>query len=154
MYYGLTTKNQIWEHARAVCDVIGHGKNNVGIQFLQEIAAVETHGGMLRDRHATSLGTGLTQIDKETGFAEVMRRTKISTWESITHDLGIEINVSYEMLAYSPLLSILFTRLYLLPYPEFPALRVDRAEYWKKYFNSSAGAGTPEHYLRCCEEYL
>jgi len=154
MYYGLTTKNQIWEHARAVCDVIGHGRNNVGIQFLQEIAAVETHSGMLRDRHATRLGTGLTQIDRETGFVEVMRRTPIEMWERITQELGIEINVSYEMLAYSPLLSILFTRLYLLPYPEFPALRVDRAEYWKKYYNSSAGAGTPEHYLRCCEEYL
>lgn len=154
MYYGLTHPEQIHQHARAVCDVIGNGKNNAAIQFLQEIAAVETHSGTLRDRHAVRLGIGLMQIDRIC-FVDVMKRTKISVWDSITEALGIEINVDYEMIAYSPLLSILFARLHLKLIPdEIPANRLERAAYWKKFYNTEAGAGTVDHYMKSCDAYL
>ncbi|MBJ3579628.1 hypothetical protein JGC46_23410, partial [Salmonella enterica subsp. enterica serovar Derby] len=39
-----------------------------------------------------------------------------------------------------------------LAVPEsIPATRVERASYWKKYYNTSAGKGTPQDYINKCQ---
>ena len=60
----------------------------------------------------------------------------------------VESTLNYEILAYSPLLAMVFARLFLKLIPEeFPGTLEGRAKYWKKYYNTEAGAGTPEEYI-------
>jgi len=157
MYYGLVgdkPQAQIWEVAFNVCMVLGSGANKVAEVFLCEIAAQETHSGTLRDRHATSMGTGLNQIER-ISFDNIMARTRDEVWDTIRFHFGIERNLNYEMLAYSPLLSMIFARLHLRLIPEeIPADIEGRAAYWKKYYNTEAGAGTVEDYLKNCKAHL
>lgn len=154
MYYGLTDCRQISQIASIVCGVLGMGINNNADQFLCEIAAQETHSGTLRDRHAVKMGVGLMQIDRIC-FDDIMARTHEKTWDLIQEEFGIERNLNYEMLAYSPLLSMIFARLHFRLIPEeFPINLFERAKYWKKYYNTVAGAGTPEEYLENCRVYL
>lgn len=154
MYYGLIQSDDIRRGAIKVCDVLGHGKNNVASLFLREIAVQETLAGSLRDRHDTKLGVGLMQIDRIC-FDDVKARTKKSIWEKIENELGIEgENVTHEMLAYSPLLALLWARLFLRLIPEeFPVDQEGRARYWKKYYNTSAGKGTVDEYLDKMDKY-
>lgn len=154
MYYGLVDKSHIRVIALVVCDTLGHGANGNAADFLCEIAAQETHSGCLMDRHTTKAGVGLMQIDRIC-FDDVVARTRDSVWDDLKENHGIERNVSYEMLAYSPLLAIVFARLFLRLIPEeFPDTREARAEYWKNHYNTELGAGTPEEYLLNCECHL
>lgn len=148
LYYGLTSFSDIKNAAKVICDTLGHGVNNVAVRFLCEIAAQETLSGYARDRHTIRLGVGLMQIDR-IAYIDVQERTSGKTWNIIYDNHGINgETLNYEMLAYSPLLSILFARLFLRLIPkEFPVSRKGRAKYWKKYYNTEAGAGTVEQYL-------
>lgn len=154
MYYGLTTREQVKESADTVCYVLGHGIHRNASQFLCEIAAQETHSGTLRDRHATKMGVGLMQIER-VSFNNTMDRTHQKIWYLINEEFGVEQNLNYEMLAYSPLLSMIFARLHLRLIPEeFPTNIGARASYWKKYYNTIAGSGTAEEYIANCEAHL
>ena len=49
----------------------------------------------------------------------------------------------------TPLYGAAFARAYLLSVPEsIPTTLKARAAYWKKYYNTSAGAGTVDKYLK------
>jgi hypothetical protein len=155
IYYGLTEHGEIADKAISVCEVLGYGANGVASKFLCEIAAQETHSGRLMDRHTVSAGVGLMQIDRIC-FDDVRARTSNEIWDKVERNFGIiESTLSYEMLAYSPLLAMIFARLFLRLKPEeFPLEVEGRAEYWKKYYNTEAGAGTPGEYLENVEVYL
>jgi hypothetical protein len=125
--------------------------------MLLETAAAETGLGLLPDRtiHA---GMGITQIDNGPPYFpfDDIKRRSMGKRELIINQLGIDIElVEWEHLRYTPLLALLFTRLHYRLRPEpIPIEREGRAVYWKQFYNTEAGKGTVEHYMRMCNRYL
>jgi hypothetical protein len=139
--------------AMVICDCLGHGQNGTATDLLVETTAVETGCGHIKDR-TEGAGMGLTQFD-EMAFNDIKHRS-MAMKEHIINRLGIDIAlVQWTDLRYNPYLALLFTRLHYRLRPEpIPATRSQRAEYWKQWYNTKIGAGTPEHYLKMCDIYL
>lgn len=151
-FYGVSNYRDIEEKARAVCEVLGGGEN--AFNLLVETAAAETLGGVYRAPVRYNYGVGLCQFDKK-GFDEVKTRITKNRRGTILHAFNVDIKkVEYRELAYSPLLSLLFCRLlYLLKPGKIPGDLQGRAAYWKKFYNSTAGAGTVEGYIKKVNNY-
>lgn len=154
MNYGLINKQDAIGYARAVCAVIGGGKNTEStVALLVETAAAETLLGDFKDPTPTSAGTGLTQVDLGT-FEWLRSKYLGSTMAAqLLKEFGIDLSRTvYQELRTSPLMAMLFCRLRYLAVPvAIPATRGERADYWKKYYNTSAGKGTPTDYLEKCK---
>ncbi|MBA5234770.1 hypothetical protein H2Y56_22065 [Pectobacterium aroidearum] len=152
MNYGLVHKQDAVACARAVCDVIGHGKNNKAVELLVETAAAETLLGDFKDPTPNGAGTGLTQVDFET--FEWLRTKYMGTAISsrLMSTFGFDLSKTvYQQLRFSPLVSMIFCRLRYHTVPTMiPDTRAGRAEYWKRHYNTSAGKGTPADYLDKC----
>lgn len=152
IYYGLVSKSQALEYARAVCSVVGGNPNAANMMI--ETAAAETLLGEYRDPTPYAAGTGLTQVDKGT-FDWLKGRYKGHSIATQIHNaFGISLSrVSYSDLETSPLLAFIFCRLRYYTVPAaIPPSREGRAEYWKRHYNTSAGKGTPGEYLERCEQ--
>lgn len=153
MNYGLVNKQDAVAYAAAVCDVIGHGKNNAAVALLVETAAAETLVGDFPDPTPTSAGTGLTQVDQ--GTFEWLRTKYLGSnlAKNLLANFGVDLSRTiYQELRTSPLLAMIFCRLrYLAVNASIPDTREGRAEYWKKYYNTIAGKGTPTDYLEKCK---
>jgi len=148
-YYGLIGgKYHLEEIAFKVCDILGNGSNNVAHKLLVETAGAETHFGTYKDS-TLGAGMGITQFD-HLPFEDVKARTRMHHKKALIKSMDIDIDlVQWEELRYNPLLAMIFTRLkYKLVPEEIPELLEDRAKYWKKYYNTEAGKGSVEHYLR------
>lgn len=153
MNYGLREKADAVDYAFAVCDVLGHGKNGAAPLLMLETAAAETLLGDYRDPTPTSAGTGLTQVDQ--GTFEWLR-TKYHAQpvgKKLLAAFGIDLSRTvYQELRTSPLLAMIMCRLrYFAVNEAIPDTREDRALYWKRYYNTSAGKGTPADYLEKCQ---
>jgi len=146
-YYGLVNEKEAYIIVDEICKHLGFGANRTADIMLIETARAETNLGLTKDRSIISQGVGLTQIDK-IAFDDIKTRSMKHN-EKIKENLKTDLSVvTYEMLAYSPFLAFLFTRLkYKLIPEEIPTTIEERAKYWKKYYNTSAGAGTIYHYL-------
>lgn len=144
--YGYVDLGSLRAKAKAICDCIGHGKNNKAVDMIIETAAAETGLGRVKDL-TQGAGMGLTQFDKYP-FDDIKKRS-LRLRVKILDKLGVDIAlVEWDHLRYNDFLALLFTRLhYWLNSAEIPETIEDRAKYWKKYYNTSAGKGTPEHYL-------
>ena len=83
-------------------------------------------------------------------FGDIQDRVKESDRKKIKIELGIDLDlIGWEHLRYNPLLCVLFTRLKYKKVPEeIPMSLEGRAKYWKKYYNTVAGKGTVEHYIK------
>jgi len=148
MNYGLINKLYLKECVEKVCDCLGYGANKNADELLLETAGAETLHGDAIDG-TIGAGMGITQID-EIPFGDIQNRVKESDKSKVKDILGIDIDlVGWEHLRYNPLLCVLFTRLKYKKIPEvIPNSMQGRAEYWKKYYNTVAGKGTVEHYLK------
>ena len=147
-YYGLVNQAHALDMAQVICDVLGHGANGRAVQLMLETAAQETRLGFYRDPTPYRAGTGLCQID-EIAFHDIVARTNPRSRNLIREAFGIELGrLKYQELEFNPFLSLLFCRLhYLLVPAAIPVTLEDRAHYWKKYYNTVAGKGTPEEYV-------
>ncbi|MDX1808313.1 MAG: hypothetical protein R3331_02110 [Sulfurospirillaceae bacterium] len=143
--YGLISKKHLDEIIVNVVNTLGGGQN--AIDLLSETAMSETHYGDTPDLHLHS-GYGIFQFDKP-GFDDVVARTPQSTKDLIKKVYDIDIDqVSILALQWSPLLSTIFARLFYMLRPgAIPDTIQGRAQYWKQYYNTFAGAGTVQHYL-------
>jgi len=143
--YGLINKKELYDIVDKVVECLGGGNNARAL--LLETASAETLCGEAID-DSWSVGMGVFQFDK-IGFNDVKERTSKSNAYKVYKCFGIDINkVSYSDLRYSPLLGAIFCRLkYILVPKPIPSDIQSRAEYWKIYYNSVLGAGTPEHYI-------
>jgi len=152
VYYGLANKRQIVEFATLVCDLLGHGSNNKAVDLLVETCAAETLMGEYRERTLYGAGAGVSQIDE--GTFDWLKDKYASRFGQVIYDkLNIKLElVEFRELDYSPLLALLFARLryWTVPKP-VPETITARAEYWKEFFNTSAGKGSAEEYLERCE---
>lgn len=147
MYYGITRQQQVFDIVDDVIEVLG-GSNNVKMIML-ETAAQETHLGTLRDPTPYGAGTGIGQAD-ELPFYDMMRRTRARHVETIQEAFGIEMyDVEWRELECSPLLSFLTMRLHYKLIPDLiPGTVEARAAYWKRFYNTFAGKGTVEDYIK------
>ena len=141
------------EQARLISSVINSKNVEEATKLLLETAAAETALGSTYDRTIYA-GMGLCQFDKKP-FYYIRDRSNFLR-DKIKRSLGIDINlVEWEHLRYNPFLSLLFCRLYyyLIPKP-IPRTLKGRAKYWKRYYNTYLGKGTPSHYIKMAERFL
>lgn len=157
--YGCASREHISILAKAVCDCLGHGANNNAITILMETSAGETRLGEYRDPTPNGAGRGVTQVDKGTfdWLQEKACKAKPGSWQSkVLKHFGIDLaRVAHDDLDYNPLLAMLWARMrYLTVTAPIPVTREGRAKYWKQFYNTSAGKGTVEHYLKTCAELI
>lgn len=151
MFYGLTSRTHLYDMVDDVVNCLGGGDN--ARKLLLETAAAETALGEAVD-HSWWTGIGLMQFDK-IGFDDVIQRTSPGVKEKVLACFGIDIDrAEHTDLRWSPLLSLVFARLKYRLIPDAIPDTVDgRARYWKKWYNSEIGAGTPEHYINSAIKY-
>ena len=73
--YGVINSKQLYDTAKYVCDILGHGANGKAVHILLETAAAETNLGKTKDT-TKGAGTGLTQFDK-LPFQDVKERSSV-----------------------------------------------------------------------------
>ena len=130
-------------------------------QLLTEIAQVESNFGTDKDTFNREDSSGIFQIDK-IAFEEVQRRLQPDSDvgenlkkynEILKEELDIDLTTAKFSDLKIPLYGAAFARAYLFTVPEaLPTTLNSRAAYWKKYYNTSAGAGTPEDYINRVSE--
>ena len=151
MQYGLTNRTNLYDMVDDVVACLGGGEN--AKKLLLETAAAETGLGEAVDTSWWT-GIGLMQFDK-IGFDDVKLRTSAHVRQKVRECFGIDISrAEHTDLRWSPLLSLVFARLKyrLVPTP-IPSTLQGRANYWKKWYNSELGKGTPEHYIDSSIKY-
>ncbi len=151
-YYGLDCyKDNMHTMANRICECLG-GSRDVE-EMIIETAIVETHGGEYKDPTHYA-GMGLTKID-QVPFQDIKDRANESDVNKIFKAFSINIkHVDWVELRHNPFLALLFTRLFYKKIPEkIPNSIKARAFYWKKYYNSSLGKGTEEHYINTVTKY-
>ena len=137
--------------------------------LLRETAIQESNMGqttgtydMVNDPKFGRGSFGVGQVD-ERNFEDTMSRLRgdkgqprnlVKYVQRFKDELGIDLTeVKYEDLA-DPKLGLIFTRLHYLKNPDpVPPTVQGRSKYWKKFYNTSAGAGTPDEYLSNQESY-
>jgi len=149
MNYGNT--DFIYQEAKKVVDCLGGGDK--AYRLLIETASAETALGHIRDKTVFA-GMGICQFDKKPFYLIKKRAKKYRT--KILQELGVDVNlVEWEHLRYNSFLSLLWCRLYYLFVPKpIPNTLEGRAKYWKKYYNTYLGDGTPEHYISMVKRYV
>lgn len=161
-YYGHETKSQIELIVGKVCDFFDgiaiiddfdNDKRNNAYNLVIETFCAETQLGLCPDNVHTS-GFGIAQFDNS-GFKHAKGRSD-KYRDGLYNAFRIDISsIEIIELRYNVLLSAIFCRLFYKTKPEaIPSTREGRAKYWKKYYNTSKGAGTIKHYLESCERLL
>lgn len=148
-FYGLATADNIYEVVGAVCRVLGAGENQSAVSLLLETAAQETRLGTFRDPTPNGAGRGLFQCDP-IGLQDVQARTKAADVAAIKAAFNFDLALlPHAALDVSPLAAAVVARLFYKLVPgAIPVSLAGRAEYWKRYYNTVAGKGTAEEYVR------
>lgn len=152
-YYGAESFQDVYDHAIAVCNVLGNGKRGYAKAMLMETACAETQCGTFPD-FTINNGFGITQHD-HINVRDVIARTrdhnKLKVWDNFGFDID---RVKAPDLQDNPLLSFIFTRLNYILVPDiFPETVASRAEYWKTHHNTHKGKGTIEHYIQAVNTF-
>lgn len=151
-YYGLLAGNtQISAYIKMVCYVISPTTQEQASKLLAETIAIESDNGNARD-YSPIYGEGLTQFDKPT-FEDVKRTFSAQKYAELRAKIQLYLftdilSAEYEDLRKSPMLSIIYARLlYYRVNANIPLDFNGRWLYYKKWFNSYAGASTKEKYI-------
>lgn len=151
--YGLVSPSLVKVFAQRVVEVLGGG--DAAVLLICETAVAETGLGIFPDKTRGSAGRGLCQVDP-IGFEDVIARARQSDVDAVEREFDIRLRsrvagdrcATLADLDYSPLLSLIICRLhYKLRQEPLPQNLAGRARYWKKYYNTSAGAGTEKDYI-------
>jgi hypothetical protein len=144
----VTESTSINDNIIDVVNILGGGLN--AALLLAETCATESSYG----NNIIGGDVGIMQFTT-VGFTDTQQRTSAARKQLIKSKWDIDIdNIKLDDLRFSPLKSIIFARLfYLLRSGTIPNSIEGRAAYWKKYYNSSLGAGTVQHYIRAANEY-
>lgn len=142
---------------RKAIEAVTFGDDNAAT-FLNRIALVESDFGTDKNTFKQKDSSGIFQIEREGAYDEVMRRLdpeadvggNVRRYnEQLKDSYGIDLNqMSYEDLE-QPIIGAAFARAYLLTVPEsIPTDLQEQGEYWKKYYNTVLGKGTPARFVR------
>lgn len=145
-YYGLTNTQQLQDCISAACALFPNSTNATAL--LLETAAVETRLGTYPDPTPNGAGRGVFQCDP-IGFKDVLARTPAADLAAIKTTFNIDLTtLPHAALDVSPLAAALVARLFYRLVPKaIPSTLNERADYWKRYYNTAAGKGTPSKYL-------
>ncbi len=131
--------------------------------FLRRIARAESACGMRTETYRPGYYGGIWQVDR-VAFEETQRisaHPRLARWQQAlrrqSQEKGLPVldwnMVQWEQLT-APAYSCLAARFYLACIPEaVPEGLVEQAVYWKKYYNTEAGAGTIRGFLRANQGY-
>jgi hypothetical protein len=153
-HYGAKDKQHIIDEATIVGRALGTGKAGKAIELMLETAAAETQLGTYSDRSMQN-GHGLCQIDN-IAIIDLKQRTRKRHKEKIEFYLGhdFETLTQYDIQT-QPRVAFIFCRLHYILVPEWiPETLFERAKYWKKYYNTEAGKGTPKHFITSAQTHL
>jgi len=141
--------------------ILGDKPNEV--EFMKEVVWQESKNGTVAGTYELdSKGKGsygVAQVDRS-GFNQIQGKITnpkskyFKVAEALKEVSGIDLStVKYEDLN-DDLLSVIYGRLYLAQITDEPIPNTveERAKYWKKYYNTSAGKGTVKGYLTNMEE--
>ncbi len=142
---------------RKAIEAITFGDKNAAT-FLNRIALVESDFGTDKNTFKQKDSSGIFQIEREGAYSEVIRRINPEADvggnvrrynEQLKNSYGIDLSqMSYEDLE-QPIIGAAFARAYLLTVPEtIPTDLQEQGEYWKKYYNTVLGKGTPARFVR------
>jgi hypothetical protein len=153
-YYGAKSHDQIMRYARKACDTLGHGAFNAALPLLLETAAAETQLGTFPDSTQNN-GFGITQLD-HIAIGDIKTRIRLRDKNRIRSAYTVDITtITANDIHSDPQWSFLFARLhYKLRPEEIPGSLIERAAYWKKFYNTVAGKGTESHYIQSAKAHL
>ncbi|XP_072045518.1 uncharacterized protein [Amphiura filiformis] len=119
--------------------------------FLRRIARVESNDGRHPDTYRSGYNGGIWQVD-EVGFKDTQNTAShpglTRKFQAIQSGVGINWpSVQWSDLR-KPLYSALAARLLLSNKPgAIPTTLEGQAAYWKKHYNTAAGAGTEQKFI-------
>lgn len=156
IYYGATSQQHVLKCIRMACESISPKTANKAIPLLIGTCCAESGFATYPDGYHDE-GRGIMQFDTIRVLDihdYVLGRGKhmlAIVRERFGIDLGAyTVEELMAMLDVSPLLSAIMCRIgYAMkpdPLPE-AGDALAQAEYWKRHWNTEAGAGSPEHYL-------
>ena len=156
-YYGATNEKNINTAILIACSELSIKTIPQAVAMVEGTFCAETNFGKSKDGYFSE-GAGLPQFDT-VRYKDVFKYICThSSLINIFEDNGFDLeglyslpDYGYSILNYSPLFSAFVCRAAYMMIPEPLPPQFDyqaQAEYWKKYWNSEAGAGTPEHYMR------
>ena len=131
------------------------GDNERAIEFMTRVINTESRLGKDPRTYEAGGDEGVAQVNR-VAFDQVMkkltdRRNRLSKYvKPFEEATGINLTeVQFEDLNDNDLLSIAFGRMYLRQRTGagIPKSLAKQAEYWKKYYNTSAGAGEIEDFI-------
>ena len=149
-FYGLTRIEHLFDIITDVCEPLKGPNESVEdtIALIISTIAQETHLGTLRDPTKYKYGTGISQLDP-IGVTDIQERGK--KWFDICKNtFGFDLSkVTHTELEEAPVLSIVMARLRykLVPYG-IPTDVEGQWKYYKRWYNSYAGAATREEYMK------
>jgi hypothetical protein len=150
-FYGIKNESHALQIISEVCEHLNKSNCGGSELLLLETAATETHLGKLKG----GAGHGWMQIDPIC-LKDVQLHIKSSDRATLMNRWGINIDtVKITQLDNNPLLCAIIARLAYKRVPEpIPMKFKERAEYWKKHYNTEAGKGTVEHYIECATAHI
>lgn len=152
-YYGVKDREHIERVINAVCLYLGSNAILAG-KLLMETCAAETQLCTYPDRHPEKLGVGGFQFD-QIALDDLKQETNERHKRKIERLWGFVLDdIELHELADDFLLAAICCRLKYMRVPAaIPDNYLDRAAYWKRYYNTSTGKGTIEHYLNAAEAF-
>lgn len=122
--------------------------------LILETIAVESAMGSFLKQVGSGPALGISQVEPKT-FAWLLKalslRRNPKLWLQFKLMFGLP---KPEQLVWDLRLAVAMCRLrYMMDSQPIPTSRVARARYWKRVYNTEAGAGTPEKYLLAWADY-
>lgn len=151
-YYGVESKNHLDHIVEEVVRALApwwHAEFYINrtVRLIKGTLAVETNYGTYEDKLPLKHGVGVSQFDP-IGIVEAKRAPE---WlkQKVYNIYGYDVDlVKHEDLAFDPRLAVIFCRLFYYVKPgSIPGSLEGQAKYWKKYYNSILGSGSPEKFI-------
>jgi hypothetical protein len=149
-YYGITRITHLFEIIEDVCEALKVTNEDVETTKALIISTIaqETHLGTLRDPTKYKYGTGIAQLDP-IGVTDIQERGK-KWFDPCKKAFGFDLSkVKHTELEEAPVLSVVMARLrYKLVPQGIPDDPEEQWKYYKRWYNSYAGAATKEEYMK------
>lgn len=153
-FYGISDREHLDRVIHAVCYYLGSSPV-LAKKMLLETCAAETQLGTYPDSSPDSHGVGAFQFD-QIALDDLKQETDARHKRKVSRLWGYDLDeVELAELADDVLLAAICCRLKYLRIPAaIPDSYLNRAVYWKQWYNTEAGKGTIEHYLDAVEHHL
>ena len=151
--YGVCDLNDIKTIARETADKYQYGANRENLyKMLLETAIVETDAGNAYMDINRNYGRSIMQFDK-VGYDEALRVRALKG--NLDYQKEVDLGYMSNALQRNPRFAMYLARFFYLGKSKpIPDTLKDRANYWKIYYNSVYGAGTPEKYINLVKKHL